>query len=83
MLEKAYIMYVDYKTTVEATVQLENIVVRNGKNHSHNKVSWNYLGSSTQVDYNLRRSQYSHVFFILLSRFSCRKFEKTLVTCNV
>ena len=34
-------------------------------------------------DHILWRSQYSHVFLILLSCFSCWEFEKTLVTCNV
>ena len=42
-----------------------------------------YLGSPIQADHNSRRSQYSHVFFILFSCFSCEKFEKILVTCNV
>ena len=51
----------------------------NGKKHSHNKVSYNYLGSPTQADHNSRRSQYSHVLTrILFSCFSPGKFEKTL-----
>ena len=49
---------------------LGNIVIINGKNHSQNNVSYNYLGSPTQADHNSRRSQYSHVFFILFSCFS-------------
>ena len=65
------------------TTVLENIVRRNGRKHSDDKFSDNYLGSPTQADHILRRPQYSHVFFILLSSFSCGKFEKTLVTCNV
>ena len=62
---------------------LDNMVIRNRKKDSHNKVSYSYLGSPTQADHNSRRSQYSHVFFILFSCFSCGKFEKTLFTCNV
>ena len=65
------------------TTVLENIVRRNGKEHSHDKFSYNYLRSPSQADYILWRSQYSHVFFILLICFSCRKFEKTLATCDV
>ena len=61
------------------TTVLENIVIRNGKKHSNNKVSYNYLGSPTQAHHNSRRSQHSHAFFILFSCFSCGKFEKTLV----
>ena len=38
---------------------------KNGKKISHNKVSYIYLGSPIQADHNLRRLQYSHVFFIL------------------
>ena len=67
--------------TVGATFQ--NTVVWNGKKYNHNKVSYNYLGSPTQADHNSRRSQCLQVFFILFSCFSSRKFEKTLVTCNV
>ena len=37
-------MIVDYETTV-GTIVLENIVIRKGKEHSHNEVSYNYLGS--------------------------------------
>ena len=37
------------------------------KKHSHSKVSYYYLESPIQVDYNLRRSQHSHVFFTLFS----------------
>ena len=44
LVRKAYIMKVDYETTV-GTIVLENIVIRNGKEHSHNEVSYNYLGS--------------------------------------
>ena len=65
------------------TTVFENIVVRNGKKHSHNKVSYNYLVSPTQADHNLRRLGYSPVLFVLFNCFSCGKFEKTLVTCNV
>ena len=75
-------MQVDYETTLGTTV-LENIVIRNGEEHSHNKVSYNCLESLTQADHNLKRSQYSHVFSTLLTCFSYGKFEKTLVTCNV
>ena len=82
LVAKAYIMEVDYEITLGTTV-LENIVIRNGKKHSHNKVSHSYLGPPTQANHNSRRSQYSHVFFILFSCFSCGKFEKILVTCNV
>ena len=64
------------------TTVLENIVKRNGRKYSHDKFSYNYLGSPTQADHILQRPQYSHVFFILLSCFSCRKFEKTLVAYN-
>ena len=45
-------------------------VIRNGKKHSQFKV-------------NSRRSQYTHVLFILFSFFSRGKFGKTLATCNV
>ena len=70
--------------TLGTTVlEVENIVIRNGKKYSETMVCYNYLGSPTQADYSSRRSQYSHVFFILFSCFSCRKFEKTFVTCNV
>ena len=65
------------------TTLLENTIVRNGKIHSHNKVSYNYLRSPTQADHNAWRPQYSHVFFVMVSYFSCGKFEKSLVTCNV
>ena len=37
------------------------------KKQSHNNVSYNYLGSTIQVDYSLRRSQHSHVFFTFFS----------------
>ena len=58
LVEKAYIIYVGYETTLGATV-LENLVIRNGKEHSHNKVSDNYLGSPTEADHhNSRRSQH-------------------------
>ena len=69
------------------TAVLENIVARNGKKYSHNtdrnshnKVSYNYLGSLNQAVHNLRGSKYSHVFFILFSCFSWGKFEKSVVT---
>ena len=75
-------MFVDYETTLEASVP-ENIVIRNGKKYGYNTVSYDYLACSTQVDHSSIRSQYSYVFFILLSFFSCEKFEKTFVTCNV
>ena len=52
------------------TTVLENIVVRSWKKHSRNKVSYKYLGSPIQADPNTRRSQYSHVFFILLTVFT-------------
>ena len=64
-------------------VDCESIVVRNGKKHSHSKVSCNYLGSPTQADHNSRRLQYSRVLFILFSCFSCGIFGKPLVTSNV
>ena len=54
-------------------------LLENGKKQGHNKISYNYLRSPTQVDHNSRRSQYWHMFFILFSCFSCGKFEKTLV----
>ena len=60
----------------------KKIVIRNGKKHSDNEVSYNYLGPLTHADHNSIRSQYSHAFFILFSCFSCEKFEKTLVTSN-
>ena len=60
-----------------------DIVVRNGKKDSHNKVSYDYLRSPIQAYPNSWRSQYSHVFFILFSPFSWGKFEKTFVTSNV
>ena len=61
-------MQADNKVTLledilETTV-LENILIKNGKKHSHNKVSYNYLRPPTQADHNLRSSQYSHVFYI-------------------
>ena len=65
------------------TTALENIVVRNGKKHSQNKVSYNYLGFSIQSDPNSRRSQNLHVFFILFSCFSWGNFEKILATSNL
>ena len=46
------------------TAVVENIIVRNGKKHNHNKVSLKLYRIST--DHNSRRSQYSQVFFILL-----------------
>ena len=83
LVEKAYIILADYKATLRTAV-LENIVIRNGKKHNHNKVSYNYFGSPTQADHNSRRSKYSPVFFILFSCFGCGKFEKTLfITGNV
>ena len=69
LVEKAYIMEVDYETTLGATI-LEKIVIRNGKKHSHNMVFYNYLGSPTQSGDNSRRSQYLHVFVILFSCFN-------------
>ena len=42
---------------------------RNGKKHSRNKFSYNYVGSPTQADHNSWRSQYSD--------------EKAIVTCKV
>ena len=58
LVEKAYIIYVGHETTLGATV-LKNLVIRNGKEHSHNKVSDNYLGAPTQADHhNSRRSQH-------------------------
>ena len=47
------------------TTVLENIAVKIGKKHSHNKVSYNYLGCTIQADHYSRRSQYLHIFFIL------------------
>ena len=70
--------YIDYETTLGTTV-LKNIVIKNGKKHNHNKISFNYLGPPTQADLNSRRSQYSHVFFTLFSCFSCGKFENPLL----
>ena len=49
-------MEVDYETTLETPV-LQNIVTRNGTRHGHNKVSYDYLWSPTQVDHNSRRSR--------------------------
>ena len=53
------------KLTVAASLcrnySIPKQVVRSGKKHNHNKVSYNYLGSSTQADHNSRRSQYSLV----------------------
>ena len=60
-----------------------SIQKHSNKKHNHNMVSYNYLGSPTQTDFNSRRSQYSHVFFILCSCFNSGKFEKTVVTCNI
>ena len=58
LVEKAYIICVGYETTLGETV-LKNLVIRNGKEHSHNKVSDNYLGSPTQADHhNPRGSQH-------------------------
>ena len=71
-----------YKTNLGATV-LEKIATINGKKYSCNYVSNNSLGSPTQGDDNLKILQYLNVSFILLSCFSCRKPEKTLLTCNV
>ena len=62
--------------------KLITIFTRNGKKYSHNNhntVFYNYLRSPTQADHSSRRSQYSHVFSILLSCFNCGKFKKTLV----
>ena len=81
LLEKACIIQAYYETTL-GTAVFENIVIRNGKKYSYNKFSYNYVLSPTQADHNSRRLQYSHVFFILFSCFSCWKFEKTLVTCK-
>ena len=82
LIEKAYVIQVDYETTLGTTV-LKNIVVRSGKKHIYNKVSYNYLGSPTEAYHNSRRSQYSHIFFILFNCFGFVKFEKTVVTCNI
>ena len=60
------------------TTVLENIVRRNGKKHR----GYYYPEYPTQADHNSGRSQYSHIFFILLSCFSCGKFEKTFLTCS-
>ena len=60
LVGKAYTMLVDYENTVLKELQYSKTVVRNGKKHSHNKVSDNYLGSLTQADHNSRRSQYAH-----------------------
>ena len=38
LVGKTYIMQVDYEIALGTTV-LKNIVIRNGKKHSHNKVS--------------------------------------------
>ena len=64
---------------------LEDIFVRNGKKHNHNKVSYNYLQSPIQADHNSSWSQYSFAFFFLFSFFcfSREKFEKTLITSYV
>ena len=40
------------------TIILKNIVLRNGKKESHNKVSCNYLESPTHAYRNSRKSQY-------------------------
>ena len=79
LVGKAYILEADYETTL-GTAALENVIIKNRKKHGHKKVSYNYLGSPTQGDHNSRRTQYSQVFFILFSCFSCGKFEKTIVT---
>ena len=50
---QAYIMQVDYKATL-GTIVLENMVIRNEKKHSHNKVSYNYFGPPTQADHSSR-----------------------------
>ena len=58
LVEKAYIICVGYETTLGETM-LKNLVIRNGKEHCHNKVSDNYLGSPTQADHhNSRGSQH-------------------------
>ena len=57
-------MQFDYETTLGITI-LENIVIRNGKKHGLNKVSYIYLGSLTQGDHNSKTSQYSHVLFFV------------------
>ena len=75
-------MQLHYEATLGSPV-LQNIVIRNGKKHSHNKVFDNYLGFPTQADHYLKRSLYPYVSFFLFSCFSSGKFEKTLVTCNV
>ena len=60
-------MQVDYETTLGTTV-LKNIVVKNGKKHGHNKVSYNYLGSPTQVYHNSRNHNiHTYSLFCLIS----------------
>ena len=56
-----------------ATTVFENIVVRNRKKYSQNKVSYKFLGSPTQSD---------HSLFYLVA-LAMGKFEKTLLTCNI
>ena len=42
----------NYSYCTVGTAVLENTFVRNGKKHSHNKISYNYLGCPTQADQN-------------------------------
>ena len=48
--------HVSWLGTTLRTILLENLVMRNRRKHSHNKFSYNYLGSPTRTDHNLRRS---------------------------
>ena len=61
-------MQVDYETTLGTTV-IENIVIKNGRKHSGNKVSYNYLGPqlkqiTIQEDHNIQT--YSLVCLVVL-----------------
>ena len=60
------------------TSVLENIVVRNRKKYSHNKVSYNYLRATIQEDHDIHT--YS-LFCLVVLKFE--KFDKKLVTSNL
>ena len=82
---KTYIMQVGYEASL-GTILLENMVIRNEKKHSHNKVSYNFFRSPTQADQSSRRWHYSSIFFthiVLFSCFRCGKLENTFVPYNV
>ena len=50
--------HVSWLETTLRTIVPENLVMRNRRKRSHNKFSYNYLGSPTWTDHSLRRSQY-------------------------